>query len=138
VTALERTIVRLRSDIEAIDARLATPGISEAEKARLEFRRERLSNQLRQARRNRAATINRASFATVTLNLTTHKPQEQASPPGTFRETLNDAGGILAAEAAWTLLILAVAAPFVVLLLLVIWGVRGARRLVDRRLLESS
>jgi Domain of unknown function (DUF4349) len=138
VTALERSIVRLRSDIAAVDARLRSPGISEAEKARLEFRRERLSSQLTQAVRNRQATINRASFATVSLNLTTHKREEQAAPPGQFRDTLNDVGGILAAEAAWTLLVLAVAAPFVVLLVLAIWGIRSARRLTDRRLLESS
>jgi hypothetical protein len=138
VTALERSIVRLKSDIAAIDQRLRAPGISEAEKARLEFRRERLSNQLHDAVRARANTINRASFATVSVNLTTHKREEQAAPPGRFRDTLNDAGAILAAEAAWTLLVLAVAAPFVLLLVLVLWGVRSAKRFTDRRLLEGS
>ena len=96
VDALERRIVRLQSQIEAVDAQLAAPDLSAAERAQLEFRRERLAAQLRQATRNRQATIRRASFATVALELTTEKREEQAAPPGRFERTLDDAASILA------------------------------------------
>lgn len=138
VDALERRIVQLRSQIAAVDAQLRNPNVSEADRARLQFRRERLATQLRQAARSRQATIRQAQFATVSLVLTTVKAEKKATPPGRFQRTLDDAGGILLAEAAWTLLVLAVAMPFVLLLALALWGVRAARRLGDRRLLESS
>jgi hypothetical protein len=138
VDALQRRIIRLTSDIEAIDARLKSSGLSDAERVRLQFQRERLVTSRRQAVLSRRATINRASFATVSLDLTTQKREEPAAPAGRFHRIVGHAGGILAAEAAWTLLILAVALPFVVLLALVFFGARTARRLADRRLLESS
>ena len=138
VDALERRIVRLNSEIDAVDAQLAAPDLSAAERAQLEFRRQRLAAQLKQATRSRQATIRRASFATVSLELTTEKREEQAAPPGRFERTFDDAAGILAAEAAWALLILAIVAPFAILLGLGYWGYRSAKRLADRRLLESS
>jgi len=138
VDVLQRRIIRLTSDIESIDARLGAPGLSDAERIRLQFQRERLVTSRRQAILSRRATINRASFATVSLELTTQKHEEPAAPAGRFNRIIGHAGGILAAEAAWTLLILAVALPFLVLLALLLFGARAARRFADRRLLESS
>jgi uncharacterized protein DUF4349 len=138
VNGLERRIIRLTSDIAAIDAQLKSANLTTAERTRLEFRRERLATARQQAVLERRATINRARFATVSLDLTTRKAQEKPAPAGRFHRIIGRAGGILAAEAAWTLLILAVALPFVVLIVLLIWGARAARRLADRRLLESQ
>ena len=138
VNGLERQIIRLTSDIAAIDAQLKSANLTIAERTRLEFRRERLATARQQAVLERRATINRARFATVSLGLTTQKAQEKPAPAGRFHRIIGHAGGILAAEAAWTLLILAVALPFVVLIVLVIWGARAARRVADRRLLESQ
>jgi len=138
VDALERRIVRLESDIAAVDAQLKSASLSAAERTRLQFRREHLATSLRQATLSRRATINRASYATVSLDLTTQKAAEKAAPAGRFHRTIGHAGGILAAEAAWTLLVLAVALPFVVLLALLFWGARAARRLADRRLIENA
>jgi Domain of unknown function (DUF4349) len=138
VNGLERQIIRLTSDIAAIDAQLRSANLTAAERTRLEFRRERLATARRQAIDARRATINHASFATVSLDLTTQKAAEKPAPPGRFHRIIGHAGGILAAEAAWTLLVLAVALPFVVLIVLLIWGARTARRLADRRLLESQ
>jgi ABC-type anion transport system duplicated permease subunit len=138
VNALERTIVRLTSDISAVDAQLKSPSLTQAERTRLEFRRERLATARRDAVTARTATINRASFATVRLDLTTQKRQQPAAPAGRFTRTIDKAGGILAAEAAWTLLVLAIALPFLLIVALLLWGVRAARRASDRRLLESG
>jgi hypothetical protein len=138
VTGLERQIVRLTSDIAAIDAQLKSATLTTAERTRLEFRREHRATARRQAIDARRATINRASFATVSLALTTQEAAEKPARAGRFHRIIGHAGGILAAEAAWTLLVLAVALPFVVLIVLLIWGARAARRLADRRLLESQ
>ncbi len=139
VDALERRIIELRGRIGAIDVRLRSAGLSEGERARLEFRRGKLVSALREATRARAATIRRARFATMSLTLTTAKPEKkEGAAPGRIERTLSDAGGVLVKELAWTLFVLAVVAPFVLLAVLAIWGVRAARRLGDRRLLESS
>jgi len=138
VNALERRIVQLTSDISAIDAQLKSPSLSQAERTRLEFRRERLATARREAISSRTATINRASFATVRLELTTQKREQPAAPAGRFTRTIDKAGGILAAEAAWTLLVLAIVLPFVFVVALLVWGLRAGRRLSDRRLLESG
>ncbi len=139
VDALERRIVELRGRIEAIDVRLRSAGLSEAERARLEFRRGELVRALREATRARATTIRRARFATMSLTLTTAKPEKkEAAPAGRIERTLSDAGGVLVKELAWTLFVLAVVAPFALLAVLAVWGVSAARRLGDRRLLESS
>jgi len=138
VDRLERRIVEFRSQIAAIDAQLGRPGLTEADRARLQFRRQRLARQLRSAVRARQGTIRHAQFATVSVVLTTEKAEKKAAAPSRFERTIDDAGGILLAEAAWTLLILAVVLPFVLLLALAVWGVRAARRFGDRRLLESS
>jgi hypothetical protein len=138
VDALERRIVELRSQIAAIDARLKAPDLDPGERARLQFQRQRLATSLNAAIKSRTGTIRHARFATVSLNFTTAKTEKKAAPPGRFERTIDDAGGILLAEAAWTLLVLAVALPFVVLLVLALWGLRAARRFGDRRLLETS
>jgi hypothetical protein len=139
VDALERRIVELRGRIGAIDARLRSPALGEAERARLEFRRGDLVRTLREATRARASTIRRAQFATMALTLTTAEPDKKESPPpGRVERMLGDAGAVLVKEAAWMLYVLVVAAPFVLLAALAIWGLRTVKRLADRRLLESS
>jgi hypothetical protein len=139
VDALERRIVELRGRIGAIDARLGSPALSEAERARLEFRRADLVRVLREATRARAAVVRRAQFATMALTLTTAEPEKKESPPpGRVERMLGDAGAVLVKEAAWMLYVLVVAAPLVLLAALAMWGIRTVKRLGDRRLLESS
>jgi hypothetical protein len=123
----------------SIDARLRGAVLSEAERARLEFRRADLIGALREATRARAAVVRRAQFATMALTLTTAEPEKKESPPpGRVERMLGDAGAVLVKEAAWMLYVLVVAAPFVLLAALAVWGVRTVKRLGERRLLESS
>jgi Domain of unknown function (DUF4349) len=139
VDALERRMARLRARIDAVDAELRSAGLTAGERRRLERRREGLVSTLQAVARRRAATIRHARFATFTLTLTTGEPQQQpAAPPGRFERTLDDAAGVLVAEAAWTLYVLAVVLPLAALLALALWGARAGRRLADRRLLGNA
>jgi negative regulator of sigma E activity len=139
VNELGRRIDALRVRIAKIDDRLADPSLSSAERVRLELRRARLARTLHALTAQRAHTVRRAQFATVSLALTTHeaaivKPHHQ----GPLGRALDDAGTILAKEAAWGLYALIVVGPLLVLAALAVLLVRTGRRYADRRLLESS
>jgi hypothetical protein len=139
VDRLERRMDRIRNEIARIDAQLKNPNLTVGERQELEAKREGWVEQLRTLGRQRGATVRRAQFATFSINLTTAEPKKEEAPPaGRFRRMLDDAGSVLVQEVAWTLFVLAVAAPFLVLLGLGFWGARAARRMSDRRLLESS
>ena len=139
VDRLERRMDRIRNEIAGIDAQLRNPNLGAAEREILEAKREGFVEILRRLGRQRGATVRRAQFATFSLNLTTEKPKkDEAPPPGRIGRILEDAGSVLVQELAWTLFVLAVAAPFLLLLGLAFWGARAARRASDRHLLEET
>lgn len=139
VDRLERRMDRIRNQMARIDAQLKNPNLDATEREILEAKREGLVEILRGLGRQRGATFRRAQFATFSLNLTTGAQKDEAAPPpGRIERMLDDAGSVLVQEVAWTLFILTVAAPFVLLLGLAWWGARAARRASDRRLLEET
>jgi hypothetical protein len=120
-----KEIARLQADIARLEAGGVTPGERprlNAEKARLDYLIKR-----------KAATVRRAEFARVALDLTT-KPKQSAAAAGRFQRTISDAGGVLLREAEILLYALIVAGP----LLLLGGALLGAGRLRDRRLFERS
>jgi hypothetical protein len=120
-----REIARLQADIARLEAGGVTPDERprlNAEKARLDYLTKR-----------KAATVRRAQFARVALELTT-KPKQAAASTGRFDRTMSDAGGVLLREAEILLYALIVAGP----LLLLGAGLIAAGRLRDRRLFERS
>ena len=120
-----REIARLQADIARLEAGGVTPDERprlNAEKARLDYLTKR-----------KAATVHRAQFARVALELTT-KPKQAAASTGRFDRTMSDAGGVLLREAEILLYALIVAGP----LLLLGAGLIAAGRLRDRRLFERS
>ena len=138
VDELAKRIARLRRQLAEVNAELRAPGLGPDERRRLELRRDGLEGRLRALARGRSATIRQARLATLSLALTTRKPEQEApAPPGRIERALDDAGGILVKEVAWTLYALIVAAPFVFLLLLAVAGARYTARRADQRLLEA-
>ena len=93
-----------------------------AEKARLDY-----------LTKLKAATVRRAEFARVKLELTT-KPKQAAAATGRFDRTMSDAGGVLLREGEILLYALIVGGP----LLLLGAALIAAGRLRDRRLFERS
>jgi Domain of unknown function (DUF4349) len=99
---------------------------------------ERVRREIAALRRQRAEINRRAAFATVGLELTTHEPQKQESPPGRLERAIDDASGVLAAELAIGAYALIVASPILMLLAAAFAGSRAYRRYADRRLLERA
>jgi hypothetical protein len=120
-----KEIARLQADIARIEAGGVTPG----ERARLSAEKARLDY----LTKLKAATVQRAEFARVKLELTT-KPKQAAASVGRFDRTMSDAGGVLLREAEILAYALIVAGP----LLLLGAAFIAAGRLRDRRLFQRS
>jgi Domain of unknown function (DUF4349) len=89
-------------------------------------------------RRQRAEINRRATFATVSLDLTTHEPEKNPAAPGRLERAIDDATGVLAAELAIGAYALIVAAPILLLLAAAFTASRAYRRHADQRLLERA
>jgi Domain of unknown function (DUF4349) len=89
-------------------------------------------------RRERARISRRAAYATVALDLTTHKPEKKAAPPSRLDRALSDAAGVLTTELAIGAYALIVASPLLILLAAAYAGSRAYRRYADQRLLERA
>jgi hypothetical protein len=86
--------------------------------------------QIAQARDRR-----QASFATVSLELTTAEKNVVPTPPGRIERAFERAADVLAAEGVAVVYAAVVAAPFVLLGLVIVISVRAARNRSDKRLL---
>jgi Domain of unknown function (DUF4349) len=137
---LVKQIGAVRIAIAKLDDQLARTSLSNEERVQLEQRRARLAARLEALRTSRARTAHRAALATVSLGLTTKEAAAAVKPEhrGPLGRALHDAGDILAKEAAWALYALIVLAPIALIAFAAFLVIRGARRLSDRRLLESS
>jgi septal ring factor EnvC (AmiA/AmiB activator) len=137
---LVKRIGALRVAIAKVDDQLASTSLSNEDRVKLEQRRARLAVRLEALRTSEARTAHTASLATVSLGLTTKEAAAVVKPEhrGPLGRALHDAGHILAKEVAWALYALIVLAPIALIALAAFLVLRGARRLSDRRLLESS
>ena len=114
----------------------------------LQQRLDELTRQIRRAqgnkariaalRRERTELNRRAAFATLAVDLTTHKPEKEAASPGRLERAVDDATGVLSAELAIGAYALIVASPFLLLLAAAFAGKRAYRRYADQRLLERA
>jgi hypothetical protein len=124
-----REIARL----QALIARLEAGGVTPAERYRLSEAKARLDY----LTKHKAATVRRAQFARVTLELTT-KPKHAAAAAGRFDRTMSDAGGILVREAEILLYALIVAGPLLLVGLGAVAFGRMQRRRFEDRVLERT
>jgi hypothetical protein len=76
-----------------------------------------------------------ASFATVSLALTTAEQEAVPAPPGRIERAFDRAAGVLVAEAVAVVYAAVVAAPFILLGLVLVIALRAARNRSDKRLL---
>jgi hypothetical protein len=120
---------RLDSRFKRIaELRRATPTLSGDALAAAQAELEAL--QSAQARERR-----QASFATVSLDLTTAEQKVVPAPPGRIERAFERAADVLAAEAVAVVYAGVVAAPFVLLGLVLVIASRAARSRSDKRLL---
>src|SRR5262249_42650268 len=134
-----RQLIGVNKLIAKTRAQLLDPTLTRGERANLEARLARTQGRARYLRQERARLARTASFAIVTLNLTTHAAAAAAPhKQGKIERTLRDAASILALELAYGVFALIVAAPFALLALLIWMGARVVRRRADDRLLGST
>jgi uncharacterized protein DUF4349 len=93
---------------------------------------------LRRLERRRDALARQATYAKVSLHLTTRKQAERQAAPGRFDKFWGDAGDILGKEAIGLLYVLVIVGPFAILAALALFGERARRRRADHRLLEEA
>ena len=110
------------------ELRRVIPTLSGDELAAAQAELEALQTAQRRDRRQ-------ASFATASLNLTTKDAVAVPTEPGRIQRALERAADVLAAETVAVVYAAVVAAPFILLGVVLAIGVRAARRRSDRRLL---
>lgn len=121
---LSQSATELRRRIAELVAKSRRGGLTVDERIQLEnARRDLQSVTGRQSR-----LVREASYATVTLELTTAKTVEKREEPGAFRTFWDDASKILGTELIWLLYALVVAGPFLLLALLALLVERSRRR----------
>ena len=121
---LSQSATELRRRIAELVAKSRRSGLSVDERIQLEnARRDLQSVTGRQSR-----LVREASYATVTLELTTAQAAEKREEPGAFRTFWDDASKILGTELIWLLYALVVAGPFLLLALLALLVERNRRR----------
>jgi Domain of unknown function (DUF4349) len=121
---LSQSATELRRRIAELVAKSRRSGLRVDERIQLEnARRDLQSVAGRQSR-----LVREASYATVTLELTTAQAAEKREEPGAFRTFWDDASKILGTELIWLLYALVIAGPFLLLALLALFAERNRRR----------
>ena len=129
-------IQRLRHAIASLRARLADPGLSASERARLERTAVEARRRLVPLQREQARQQRRASFAALSLDLRRATAALIApDEPGRIGRALHRAGSILLDEVQVVVYVLIVGTPLLVLAVVGVGTLRLWRRRVETRLL---
>ena len=121
---LSQSATELRRRIAELVAKSRRGGLSVDERIQLENARRDLQS----VTGRHSRLVREASYATVTLELTTAQAAEKREEPGAFRTFWDDASKILGTELIWLLYALVVAGPFLLLALLALFAERNRRR----------
>ena len=121
---LAQSATELQRRIAELVAKSRRSGLTVDERIQLENARRDLQS----ITGRRSRLVREASYATVTLELTTAKAAEKQEDPGAFRTFWDDASKILGTELIWLLYALVVAGPFVLLAILAFFAERSRRR----------
>jgi hypothetical protein len=134
---LERRERSVRAQIALVSAQLETEDLDATTRARLESRLQTLRGELRQLRRDTAATNAEARMATIQLSVVTPGVLGAVPVPSRLDRTLDEALNVLVWEGVVALAIAIVAAPFALLVLAMWLGRRFYRRREEDRLLAT-
>jgi Domain of unknown function (DUF4349) len=134
-----RLLQTQRDLIAKLQARLESPSLTAAERARLENRLVAVRRQLVVLQKQQAALRRQTSYATVSLDLRS-KTKAVVVPhePGRIGRALHRSGQIVADEAKVLVYVLVVGAPFFVLGAVALGGFSVRRRRREERLLATS
>jgi hypothetical protein len=131
---LTQRATELRRRIAELVAKSRKNGLTVDERIQLENARRDLQS----VTGHRSRLVREASYATVTLELTTDKAAEKREEPGAFPTFWDDASKILGTELVGLLYALVVAGPFVLLAILALIAERSRRRRANDSLLAHN
>lgn len=132
---LARRIDSLRVQIAQLNLRLRTEQLDEAERLRLELRRQRLQGTLNQLTRQRTNISNEVAMAEVSLTLETRRAAA-AGGNSRFDDAVGDALAVLAVAAAVAVFLLIILAPLALVAAVAYVARRSYRRKTEERLLD--
>jgi ribosomal protein L29 len=132
---LAKRIDTLRIQLAEVRAQLAQGGLSEADRLRLELRRQRLQGELNQQARQRTGIANEVALAEFSLTIQTKRAAAVAGD-SRIDGAVGDAVEVLSVAAAVGLFLLIVLAPLAVLAALLLVARRSFRRREEERLLD--
>jgi len=132
---LAKRIDSLRVQVAQLNLRLRTEQLNEAERLRLELRRQRLQGTLNQLTRQRTNISNEVAMAEVSLTLETRRAAA-AGGNSRFDDAVGDALAVLAVAAAVAVFLLIVLAPLALVAALAYVARRSYRRKSEERLLD--
>jgi hypothetical protein len=138
INSYTRKLMTIRERIAKTRAKLARPDLTAGQRASLELQLVRAQRAVAGLRAERARLARTASFATISLTLTTREAAAAPHHDSRAERTLRDAGSILLLELAFGLFGLIVAAPIALLATLAWLAARVARRRADDRLLGRA
>ncbi|MEP6909625.1 MAG: DUF4349 domain-containing protein [Actinomycetota bacterium] len=135
----------LQAPLDQTDVRIATlrRDIAQLEKKSIRTQNEQTrldaaKRSVRRLMRTHSNLVREATYARVSLQLTTRKAATKHVAPGRFDRFWGDAGDILGKEAVAVLYALVVAGPFAILAALALLAERTRRRRADHRLLGET
>jgi hypothetical protein len=131
---LSQSATELRRRIAELVAKSRRSGLTVDERIQLENARRDLQS----ITGRRSRLVREASYAKVTLELTTRKASEKQESPGAFRSFWDDASKILGAELIGLLYALVVAGPFVLLAIVALLAAHSKRRRSNDALLANN
>jgi hypothetical protein len=132
---LARRIDTLRVQLAEVRAQLAQGGLSEADRLRLELRRQRLQSELNQQTRQRTGIANEVAMSEFSLTIQTKRAAAVAGD-SRIEGAVGDAVEVLSVAAAVGLFLLIVLTPLAVLAVLFLLARRSFRRREEERLLD--
>ena len=135
--ALERRERSVRAQIALVSARLESDSLDAPTRAQLESRLRTLRQELRQLRRDTAATNAEARMATIQISVVTPGVLGAVPVPSRLDRTLDEALNVLVWEGVIALAIAIIAAPFALLLFATWLGRKFYRRREEDRLLAT-
>jgi hypothetical protein len=138
INTYTRRLMTVQERIAKIRAKLARQDLTPGRRASLELQLARAQREAAALRAERAKLARTASFATISLTLTTREAAAAPHHDSRAERTLRDAGSILLLELAFGLFGLIVAAPITLLAALAWLAARVARRRADDRVLGRA
>jgi hypothetical protein len=133
-----RRLAQLRATVAKIEAKLAQPGLSDADQNKLNAQLAFAQAQIAAVTAARDTLVRNAQYATIGLSLTTRQPVVTPTHTSRLGRAEHNVRTALEAIAVALLYAIAIGGPILLLAGAAVLGARALRRRSDQRLLDKS